>query len=170
MFSIPYKSAFVSAILRSILVVIVTLPGTYLIASERGNNDHPASPKTFHISDLSSNVQIEHAAKEAEKRLNEFFSTVKQNSFPKNIYSLKVKLVSSAQLDYSMSSLQKMGKEQTILINQNWVMYGLTDEAITRSIIEQAGVAIDEALHGKSHQNKAYGKELANELSSYYEN
>jgi len=49
-------------------------------------------------------------------------------------------------------------------------MYGLTDEAITRSIIEQAGLAIDEALHGKSQQNKAYGKELANELCFYYEN
>lgn len=169
MFSTPYKSACVSAILRFIFVVIVTLPGTHLIALEKVKNDH----LSFHISDLSSNRQIEHATKEAEKRLNEYFSNVKQNVILQNInsnLSLKVKLVSTAQLDHSMATFQKNGKEQNILINQNWVTYGLTDEAITRSIIEQAGVAIDQALHGKSQQNKAYGKELANELCSYYEN
>ncbi len=167
MFSIPYKSALVSAILRSIFVVIITLPGTHLIAGENNFVDNPSHATSLHIADATSNLQVERAIKEAEKRLDESISNGKLNNLS-NLH-LEVKLASSGQLNHSIASLQKNGKQLIIMLNETWVSYGLTDEAITRSIIEQTGIAIDQDLHGKGKHNAAFGKALANELSILFE-
>lgn len=167
MFSISYKSALVSAILRSILVVIVTLPGTYLIAGDKNSMDKPLHVTSFHIVGAGSNIQVGRAAKEAEKRMNEYILAGKMSNI-RNLH-LQVKLASSGQLNHCIASLQKNGKEHQIMLNETWLSYGMTDEAITRSIIEQTGIAIDQDLHGKNKHNAAFGKALANELSFLFE-
>lgn len=56
-----------------------------------------------------------------------------------------------------------------VLLNRNWIEYGITHEAFTRLIVEQSGFAFDQFLNGDNDTKGNEGKNFANELSSIYE-
>ena len=138
----------------TIVMVIITLPGTHLLA-----NDAIITPlyKT-----KADHLQLSKAVKEAEVRLKSFFKNKETNSI-----AINIALLPSAEMNYHLAGFVPKSKsgEATILINANWLEYGMTDEALVRLILEGTGALIEYQSKGQITNG---GLLLANELSSIY--
>lgn len=179
----------------SVTMVIITLPGSHLLASEVSKEDAPVSAM-YKTTDAP--VEMMQAAVEAESRIKEFFSKTdfKQNLFAhfngnqsaataewnkkaeelktlilENKFTISIRLISSYDINYGMSAFAAKGTEgiPQALINKNWLEYGITEEAMVRLIIEQTGFAMDRFLNGETDTEGNEGKSFANELTSIYE-
>jgi hypothetical protein len=187
-------------ILTYIGVVIITLPGTHLIAQENGfngsrqvhkysilNNEDSAVSKIF-IPVTTGNAQVDlsfatngyaqinQAAVEAEKLIAFYFKQEdllsnigehfngkvreKDAQWIKNVSSLKNKILdekfkinikqgTSSELNYQLSSLTYTSDKPyiNILLNAEWLNYGMKTEAITNAILEETGKVIENVLH-----------------------
>ena len=183
-----------------IFVVIITMPGSHLIAGNFGgfpnNNDDGHASFMFRINEKTA--QVASSAVDAELRIKEFFSSPDVNTAlfshfhgsqkrPSaewirkaeqlkmlvigNKFNLTIKLASSSEMDYMMSAFVGKGTDglPNALINRNWIEYGVTNEALTRIIIEQSGFAFDRFLNGENDTAGNEGKSFANTLSTIYE-
>lgn len=181
-------------ILRSfichIAVVIITMPGSHLIANEN------APFSMFSIKGKSS--QFAQAALDAESRIKEFFMDANYQKalfshFNGNLnqptmawmkkaeqlktlvlankFNLTIQLAASSDMDFMMTAFIAKGTngQPMALINRNWIEYGITHEAFTRLIIEQSGFAFDQFLNADNDTKGNEGKNFANNLSSIYE-
>ena len=204
-------------ILTYIGVVIITLPGTYLIAQENGfngfrqnytysmlNNEDSAVSKIF-IPVTTGNAQVDlsfatngyaqinQAALEAEKLIAFYFkqedllSTIgehfngkakqKDVQWIKNVSSLKNKILdekfkinikqgTSSELNYQLSSLTYTSDKPfiNILLNAEWLNYGMKTEAITNAILEETGKVIENVLYkdlnAKHHHENGFAMYL----------
>jgi hypothetical protein len=192
MIATPSKK--ISTILRLFIcylaVVIITMPGSHLIAKE--------GVPTSMFSNNEKSAQFIEAAHDAESRIRDFFMDVDYQSalfshfnghlkqptmawmkkaaqlktlVLDNKFNLSIQLAASSEIDFMMSAfIAKGSKGQPIaLLNRNWIDYGITHEAFTRLIIEQSGFAFDQFLNGDNDTKGNEGKDFANELSSIYE-
>jgi len=149
-----FKTASFKHICLTILMVIITLPGTHLLA-----NDHAPMPvyKT-HVDHL----QLSNAIKEAGSRIRNF-----RNNQGPVVLEIDIALLSSADMNFHLAGFvpkNKFGKP-TILINANWLAYGISDEALVRLILEGTGTLME--YHQKG-QITNEGQLLANTLSNIY--
>ncbi len=184
----------ISTILRFsicyIAVVIITMPGSHLIAKE----DVPTSM----FSTNEKSTQFAEAALDAESRIRDFFmdaayqralfshfhGNLKQPTMAwmkkaaqlkalvlDNKFNLSIQLASSQEMDFMMSAFISKGSngQPLALLNRNWIDYGITHEAFTRLIIEQTGFAFDQFLNADDDTKGNEGKSFANDLSSIYE-
>lgn len=184
----------ISTILRSfisyIAVVIITMPGSHLIAKE----DVPTSM----FSSKEKSTQFAEAAQDAESRIREFFmdanyskalfshfnGNLKQPTVAwmkkaeqlkmlvlDNKFNLTIQLAASSEMHFMMTAFIAKGAngQPLALLNRNWIEYGITHEAFTRLIIEQTGFAFDQFLNGDIDTKGNEGKSFANDLSSIYE-
>ncbi len=179
----------------SVTMVIITLPGSHLLASEISIDDAPVSAM---YKTSGAPAQMIQAAVEAESRIKEIFSKAdfKETLFAhfhgnqsapnarwnkkaeelktlilENKFNISIRLVSSYDINYGMSAFAQKGTDgiPQALINKNWLEYGITEEAMVRLIIEQTGFAIDRFLNGEVDTDGNEGKSFANELTSIYE-
>lgn len=199
------------------VVVIITLPGTYLIAQENGlnefrqnyaysllTNEDSAVSKIF-IPITTGNAQVDlsfatngyaqinQAALEAEKLIAFYFmqedliSNIgehfngkireKDAQWIKNISTLKSKILdekfkinikqgSSSELNYQLSKLTYTSDKPfiNILLNAEWLSYGMKTEAITMAILEETGKVIENVLYkeinAKHHHEKGFAMYL----------
>jgi hypothetical protein len=135
-------------------MVIITLPGTHLLA-----NDHvPVPVYKTHVDHL----QLSNAIKEAGNRIKNFLKNQDHAGL-----EIDIALVSSAEMNFHLSGFvpkNKSGKP-CILINANWLEYGITDEALVRLIIEGTGALME--YHQKGQISNG-GQLMANALSNIY--
>lgn len=179
----------------SVSMVIITLPGSHLLAGERAKDDVTASAM---YKTSGAPTQMVQAAVEAETRIKEFFSKAdfKEQLFAhfhgnqsatsaawnkkaeelkslilENKFNISIRLVSSYDINYGMSAFAYKGTDglPQALINKNWLEYGITEEAMVRLIIEQTGFAMDRFLNGNTDTEGNEGKSFANDLTSIYE-
>jgi hypothetical protein len=149
-----YKTAFFKHICLTILMVIITLPGTHLLA----NDNLPMPVYKTHVDHL----QLSNAIKEAGTRIKTFL-----NSQEPAALEIEISLLSSADMNFHLAGFvpkNKAGKP-AILINANWLSYGMTDEALVRLILEGTGSLME--YHQKGQITKG-GMLMANELSNIY--
>ena len=207
-------------IISSIGVVIITLPGSHLIAQETGFNgicqscwfsiiDHEDSasskifiPETTNSSQFASfssnsNLQINQAAIEAEKLIEYYFKmedfessilehfkgidkqkdvhwikkveTAKQKILNEK-FKINIKQVSSATLNYRFSKLTYTSDKHAIniLLNAEWLNYGMKTEAITKAILEETGKVIEDILYKDISPKQHPGNEFAEYLMGVY--
>lgn len=194
----------ISAISRQficiVLVVIITLPGSYLIAGNSGkpnsNFDEGRPALLFRVHDKTT--QLRFSAVEAENRIKSFFHAENAtnalfthfNGVQKspsaewllkaerlktmvleNKFNMHIQLLPSSDMNFMMAAFVPKGADglPIALINRNWLGYGITDEALTRVIIEQSGFAFDHFLNGENDTAGNEGKTFANMLSAIYE-
>jgi hypothetical protein len=149
-----FKTAPLKYIFITVLMVIITLPGTHLLA-----NDHVPMPvyKTY-----VDHLQLSNAIKEAGSRIRNF-----SNNQEPVALEIDIALLSSAEMNFHLAGFvpkNKFGKS-TILINSNWLTYGISDEALVRLILEGTGAFME--YHQKG-QITNEGQLLANALSNIY--
>lgn len=149
--------------IMTMLMVIITLPGTHLLA----NDDTPvARYKTS-----AHHHQLEKAIDETKNRIQNYFFKTSENTTrgfsDLQTMEIFIELLPSSTMNYQLSGFipASAGKSPTILINRNWLEYGISDEALIRVILEGTGAAI--AIK-KDDKPLADGNWLANELSSIY--
>ena len=183
-----------------IFVVIITMPGSHLIAGNLGGfpiaNDDGHGAFMFRINEKTA--QVASSALDAELRIKEFFSTSDVNTalfshfhgsqkrpsaewirkaeqlktqVMGNKFNMTIKLAASSDINYMMSAFVGKGTDglPQAMINRNWIEYGMTNEALTRIIIEQTGFAFDRFLNGENDTAGNEGKDFANSLSTIYE-
>lgn len=204
-------------ILKYIGIVIITLPGTHLLANESNgklarlesswktslNEDSstkysPAfsSASTFYYIS-GENKQVSEAANEAAKLIKDYFKNEDLDNLlsehfntkksPNNSiwleraaslkqlvlsekYYLPIKLASSSDLNYAMSTLitNKSSNSSIIAINKNWIEYGMKTEALIQVILKETASAIDHYLNDgtKSGSENPFSTFL---MESYYQ-
>ena len=179
-----FRTSRIQYIITTVLMVIITLPGTHLLANE----DAPiARYKTS-----TANKQLEAAVAEAGKRIQDFFSATSNNEIAKlmlgdrlqesssnqrleklksalshGAFEIAIELLPSADMNYHLSGfVPKMANgKPAILINSSWLDYGISDEALVRLILEGTGAAMEFQIEGKLGHG---GERMANELSTIY--
>ena len=148
------KTASFKHIYLTILMVIITLPGTHLLA----NDKVPMPIYKTHVDHL----QLTNAIKEAGTRIRSFLNTQKAAAL-----EIDIMLVSSAEMNFHLAGFvpkNKTGKP-AILINANWLEYGITDETLVRLILEGTGALME--YHQKGQITNG-GQLMANALSNIY--
>jgi hypothetical protein len=145
---------FFKRVMLTILMVIITLPGTHLLANE-------IFPTPL-LKTKAENLQLSQAVREAETRMRNFF----KNQETKPI-EINIALLPSAAMNYHLAGFVPKSKtgNAAILINANWLEYGMTDEALVRLILEGTGALIEYQLKGQITDG---GQLLANNLSNIY--
>lgn len=198
-------------------VVLITLPGTHLIAQTNGFNVVPKSPQytssliqdsvfakiftpvttdNLQGSELNlsaGHIQIYEAAIEAEKLIGCYFKNEdfkssiiehfkgkdrqKDVQWIKNVETIKqkilnekfkinIKLGTSAELNYRLSKLTYTTDKHAIniLLNAEWLGYGMKTEAITKAILVETGKVIEHILYNdtniKQHQENDFAEYL----------
>lgn len=204
----------ISTILRFsicyIAVVIITMPGSHLIAKVIDHvsipNNHSSAALIYPkdgapvamFSTREKSSQFAEAALDAESRIRDFFmdadfqkslfshfsGNLKQPTMAwmkkaaqlktlvlDNKFNLSIQMAASSEMDFMMTAFIAKGTngQPIVLLNRNWIEYGITHEAFTRLIVEQSGFAFDQFLNGDNDTKGNEGKNFANELSSIYE-
>jgi hypothetical protein len=200
--------------------VIITLPGSHLIAQETGFNEIYQSWRSSEINNEDSSVskifipvtgktqielssatngyaQINQAAVEAEKLIAFYFKQEdlisvigehfngkvgeKDGQWIKNISSLKNKILdekfkinikqgTSSELNYQLSTLTYTSEKPfiNILLNAEWLNYGMKTEAITMAILEETGKVIENVLYKDLNSTHHHEKGFAMYLMGVY--
>jgi hypothetical protein len=208
---------FITKFLAYTGVVIITLPGTHLIAQTNGFDVVPKSPQYISFLNQDSvvakiytpvtsdnlqgselnlsaeHIQIYEAAIEAEKLIayyfkkDDFKSSIiehfkgkdrqKDVQWIKNVETIKQKILNekfniniksgtSAELNYRLSKLTYTTDNHAIniLLNAEWLGYGMKTEAITKAILEETGKVIEHILYNdtyiKQHQENDFAEYL----------
>lgn len=156
------RSSRLSYFFKFLLMVIITLPGTHLLARDEA----PAMRYRTTI----SHKQLDQAIAEADKRLGYFLNNTKDQTIlllrAQGSLEISIQLLPSSAMNYHLSGFVpgNTHAKPIILINSNWLEYGISDEALVRLILEGTGAAIA----GKSGKTISDGNWLANALSSIY--
>jgi hypothetical protein len=146
-----------------ILMVIITLPGTHLLANEE-------APVARYKTSVHHN-QLKQAIEETEKRILNHYKHSSDNTHRSQLFDhaldIRIELLPSASMNYHLTGFvpESANSKALILINSNWLEYGISDEALIRLILEGTGAAIATRKEGKLITD---GNWLANELSSIY--
>jgi hypothetical protein len=145
----PFKHIYLT-----ILMVIITLPGTHLLA----NDNLPMPVYKTHVYHL----QLSNAIKEAGTRIRTFLNIQEPAAL-----EIEISLLPSTDMNFHLAGFAPKNKagKPAILINANWLEYGITDEALVRLIIEGTGALMEYQQKGQITNG---GQLMANTLSNIY--